>query len=255
MKHIYTAPNSIEAHMISNLLEQGGIQGIIEGEHLQGLERLQSGSSVQVFVNETDYEAAKQIINDIEEQQPTNKKTEIPKGNNSFKSVIVGFIGGLIVFAFFYYIPIVVQKIDSNDDGETDRTYLYLGNRISRGQIDRNFDGKVDLIYKYNKDETVNSKKLDEDFNGTFERIIKYLDNNPIWSKSDTTGDGFQDYHLKYKDGVLEKATFYNPKTKQPIKIQYYKMQKLVSAQIDTNGDGVLDQSYEYNSIEEIIKK
>ena len=73
-------------------------------------------------------------------------------------------------------------------------------------------------------------------------------------SKSDSTGDGSQDYFVSFKNGVIDTITFISPKTKKPIKIQQYNGIKLISAKVDTNRDGNLNKSFEYNEIEEIIK-
>jgi hypothetical protein len=256
MISIYTAPNLIEAHMVLNLLEQAGVKGLIKGEHLMGLERLDSSGFVKIYVNENDFEVAQIIISDMETKQSPTEKTSSPSTkNNSFQYGLIGFIAGSILVAVYCYTPYIVTKLDNNKDGNTDEKHVYFDNRISKTEYDRNFDGKVDFIYKYNWDNVVKSSKSDEDFDGFFETSAKYLYGNVLWSKSDTTGDGFKDYHGKYKNGILETIIFFDPKTKKPIKIQKYKGQKLISAQVDTNSDGVLDQSIEYNSIEEIIKK
>ena len=54
---------------------------------------------------------------------------------------------------------------------------------------------------------------------------------------------------------VMKKIIFISPQTKKPIKVQYLKDLKLASAQLDSNGDGVLDLTYEYDNIEEILEK
>lgn len=256
MINIYTAPNAIEAHMVLNLLEMAGIKGVIKDEHLQGLERLDSGGCVKIYVDENDLEIAKKIIADMEKKQPaTEKTTSVSTKSNSFQYGLIGFITGSILVAIYCYTPYIVTKLDNNKDGKNDEKHVYVDTRISKSEYDRNFDGKVDFSYKYDWDNVVKSSRSDEDFNGSFETNTKYLYGNALWSKSDTTGDGFEDYHMKYKNGILETVLFISPKTKKPIKIQTYKGQKLISAQIDTNGDGVLNQLVEYDSIEEIIKK
>jgi hypothetical protein len=256
MIEIYTAPNTIEAHMVLDLLEQAGIKGLIKNEQLQGLERLDSGGFVGIYVDEDNVNNATKIIADMESQQP---KQEVPRTpiekTNPFKYIFIGFMAGSMAVALYFYTPYVVQKFDNNHDGKADGKYVSFGNRLSKCTYDRNFDGKVDLIYKYKWENELNSAESDDNFDGIFETFLKFSNGNISWSESDTTGDGFKDYRNEYKNGILNKAIFYDPKTKKPVKVQHYEGQKLVSAQIDTNGDGILNQTIEYNAIEEAIKK
>lgn len=256
MIKIYTASNTIEAHMVLDLLEQAEIKGIIKDEHLQGLERLDSGGFVDIYVDEDNANNATKIIADMESRQP---KKEAPRRlkakNNPFKYLFIGFMAGSMVVAIYFYTPYVVQKFDSNHDGKADRKNVSFANRLSKSTYDRNFDGKVDLVYKYKWENELNSAESDDDFDGIFETFLKFSNGNISWSESDTTGDGFKDYRNEYINGILNKAIFYDPKTKKPVKVQNYKGQKLISAQLDTNGDGILNQKIEYNSIEEATRK
>lgn len=71
MKTLYQASNSLEAHMILNLLEIEGIAGRIDGEFLQGgIGELPAAGLVRVMVAEEDYPAARKIIERWEAAQP-----------------------------------------------------------------------------------------------------------------------------------------------------------------------------------------
>jgi hypothetical protein len=63
MKTVYRAANTIEAHIILNLLRQLGIDGCINGEYLQGaMGELPAVDLVRVMVQDEDYTAALAII-------------------------------------------------------------------------------------------------------------------------------------------------------------------------------------------------
>jgi hypothetical protein len=63
MKTVYRAANTIEAHIILNLLRQLGIDGYINGEYLQGaMGELPAIDLVRVMVQDEDYTAALAII-------------------------------------------------------------------------------------------------------------------------------------------------------------------------------------------------
>lgn len=70
MISVFEAANSLEAHMILNLLEQEGIHGRIDGEYLQGgIGELQVIGLVRVMVEEADMTLARAVIGTWESQQ------------------------------------------------------------------------------------------------------------------------------------------------------------------------------------------
>ncbi len=63
MKSVYEAANSIEAHMILHLLEQGELKACVQGEYLLGaIGELPVNGLVRVMVNDEDYLEAREII-------------------------------------------------------------------------------------------------------------------------------------------------------------------------------------------------
>lgn len=63
MKTVYRASNTLEAHIILNLLRQTGIEGHVSGEYLQGaMGELPAVDLVRVMVHEDDYEDARAVI-------------------------------------------------------------------------------------------------------------------------------------------------------------------------------------------------
>ena len=122
-----------------------------------------------------------------------------------------------------------------------------------RPKLIENFDGKIDYIAVFDRKGMVDSVSSDEDFNGTFETDTYYVYDNASFQESDTTGDGFKDYRIKFKDGRYQTVTFYDAVSKKPIKIQTYGMFGPVSAELDSDGDGQMDTFYQYDAIEELI--
>jgi hypothetical protein len=63
MMTVYQANNSIDAHLIKNLLLQQDIQAYVLGEHLQsGVGEIPAMGLVRVSVSDTDYIEAKKIV-------------------------------------------------------------------------------------------------------------------------------------------------------------------------------------------------
>lgn len=65
MMTVYNALNSIEGHIIKNLLEQQEIPAFVLGEHLQsGVGEVPAIGLIRVSVSDTDYPRAKEIVDD-----------------------------------------------------------------------------------------------------------------------------------------------------------------------------------------------
>lgn len=74
MNPVYQTNTSIEAHMIKNLLWQHDIDAQIHGEHLQGgVGELAAIGAVRVLVEEADTEAARKVIHEWEQANPTEE--------------------------------------------------------------------------------------------------------------------------------------------------------------------------------------
>jgi len=257
MKLLYEASNTVEAHMILNLLEQSGLTARIDGEFLQGgIGDLQVIGIVRVMVEESDYQQAKLIIQEWDAQQPEREvQKPAKKKRRMFGTGIIGFICGIAVTAVYYHTPVTYDGVDYNGDGQLDEKWTYVNNRMSRSETDRNFDGKIDLVYLYDRKGFVESSTFDDDFNGTFETEVYYEYGNAKWQMSDTTGDGFKNNRGNYKYGLIESVHFIDPASKKVIKVQNFGPHKLKSAEIDTTGDGTLDTIHEYDLTEEISNK
>lgn len=253
MKLLYEASNSIEAHMILNLLEHAGLSARIDGEYLQGgVGELQAIGIVRVMTEEADFAKATLIIEEWDTKQPAQKNKSPIQSKSSFGTGIVGFIFGIAAMSIYYQTPVTTNGVDYNGDGELDEKRTYINHRISKTELDRNFDSNIDLIYSFDRRGIIESSSSDEDFNGTFETEIHYDYGRAVWQKSDTTGDGFKDYKIDFRHGVPNTISFFDPVTKKVIKIQEYDPIKLRKATVDTTGNGVLDTVYEYDVTEEI---
>ena len=94
MKCIFEASSGLEAHMISNLLQQAGIVARIDGEYLQGgVGELQAMGFVRVLVNDTDYINAQEIIKSWDANQTSSVKSNPPKSKST--GIGIGLLIGL----------------------------------------------------------------------------------------------------------------------------------------------------------------
>jgi len=258
MKTVYEASSGLEAHMILNLLQQRGIDCRIEGEYLQGgVGELQAMNFVRVLVDESDYDKAMTVIEEWDATQIDNTEAYTPDSKSSglgagiFIGVLIG--AGLTFWA--YNSPVTVGGIDYNNDGQLDEKYTYKDNRIVRVETDRNLDSNTDSISYYNYKGLIHRTETDDDFDGTYETTYKYQRGNVLSQESDTDQDGHIDYFAYFSNGLLSVVEITGPESDSPRKKQLYKMNKLVGAEFDSNGDGLYDIAYEYDSYEEIKNK
>lgn len=276
MTPVYEAKNSAEAHLIFNLLEQAGITGRIDGGFLQGgIGEIQTAGLVRVMVNEADYEQGRELIKhwentDLDEisfeqipeinQRETNSNvtsTLSASNDNLLNLLVVAFIGvmiGIVGTYVYFRSPVTENGIDFDGDGIPDEWYFYKGVRFSESHSDRNLDKTVDLKFYYDHIGLLETMQADDNFDGVFESETKYKNNNPVWTKIDTAGDGFKNQHINYTYGVLDSIVFYNAKTQKKVKIDYFEDIKLQYSEIDTDSDGILDSRIDYDEYQNVIK-
>jgi hypothetical protein len=256
MQTLYEADNALEAHMLADVLKQEGLTAHILGEHLQGAAGgIAPTNLVRLVIEEADYAAARAVITRWESATPSPAATTSTPVKRS--RAIVSFIAGLAVgigacFAY-YQAPAMVDGIDHNGDGVLDETWILSpSGAITRTEVDRNLDGKVDHIAQHNQLGDTVSATVDDDFNGVFETQLRYQRNNIFLATVDSNGDGFPDIRTHYKNGVGISTEYINPATGLPLRVEYFHLGTLVKADIDTNQDGVLDTRQWYTDLAEI---
>jgi len=170
MKSVYESSTALDAHMILNLLEQEGIRGRVDGEYLPGgVGELQAINLVRVMVEEADYERAGQVIRDWEAIRVDEEEKYATKSGNGLSGFLLGLVvgGGLVYWA--YNAPLTEDGIDVNGDGVPDEKWIYRDNRIHRIEVDRNLDGRVDIVFRFDRRGLVGEVEQDDDYDGIFE--------------------------------------------------------------------------------------
>ena len=256
MKSVYEASTALDAYMILNLLEQDGINGRVDGEYLPGaVGEIHAINLVRVMVDDLDFERARQIIGDweaIEVDKEVEKTKRPATGVSAFLfGLVIG--GGLILWV--YNSPVSKDGMDINGDGKLDERWIYRDNRISKKEVDRNLDNQIDIIYYFDRKGILKEAKFDENFDGVYETEIKYKNGRPRSQGSDLNQDGNIDYRVSYKYGDVDEIVILGEGGDVRTKRQKYRMGKLVSAEIDTDGDGIFDVEYVYDNLEEVKAK
>ena len=244
--------------MVLNLLQQEGIDGRVEGEHLQsGVGELLAINVVRVVVSDADYERARSVIQGWESLQADS--ADISEAERKPSRAAFGFLLGLVVgiggMYWAYTTPVTREGIDYTGDGSLDEVWIYRGNRVSHTEIDRNRDGRVDFIFKFDRKGLIQRAKLDDNFDGHFETVIHYRDGNQYLTEADTGGLGFVSYREHWRHGVLEMIELLDPVTRAVRKRMHYTQNKLTFSEFDSTGDGLFDTCYRYDYFEEIDER
>lgn len=262
---VYQAANATDAYLIKNLLEQAGIPSYIRGEHLQGaLGDLPVSGLMHVCVAEQDAKRAREIVLGWEQSDPEEfdeveaasmQPPDEPVLKRRWIGTLIAFalgaaLGGGLVWAALRT-PFTENGIDYNGDGKLDERVFYAGNMFERIELDRNNDSKVDAISYYGRDGVISRGESDDDFDGRMESRFEYLHGQWLTQETDEDGDGDVDYTAAAISGVIYSEEWLDAAGKV-IKRVVFKDARPITADLDTNKDGVLDTRQFFDAIGEI---
>jgi hypothetical protein len=257
MQTIYQASNSVEAHMLKNMLEQENIAAFIEGEYLQGgVGELPSHNLVRLVVAETDAERAKEIIDNWNEIQDSNQPATENKPQRRLPTFILVFFGmvfGVMISLAFFRTHYDYAGNDHDHDGQLDEKWTYSPTGVPLlYEGDRNLDKKIDVITDYNRQGLPEVSEFDDNFDGIFETTASFDKGYMTVSKTDTDGDGFSDFITNYKFGVMTSIEYINVYSGYPKKICSFDLGKLKMCEIDSNLDRAMDKQIHYDADGEV---
>ena len=257
MKTVYEAANSVEAHMVLDLLQQQGLTGRIDGEYLQGgVGELPAAGLVRVVVDEADYASARVVVDAFEAAQPPATATP-PAPPRPSRTAWAGL--GLVVGALLTWgvlrAPAGDSGVDHDQDGELDERWTYSpSGQPLRLDSDRNFDHRIDNITHYEHG-SVASGESDDDFDGRFESRLYYRHGNLERSETDVDGDGFYELTSNYRHGVIDSSATLDPTSGLARRVEHFKLGQLTHAEQDTDRDGKLDTVMRYGPLGELIAR
>lgn len=265
MRIVFNAANSLEAHMIKELLSMQGIEAHINGEHLQsGVGELPAINLVKVSVDDNDFSKAKDIIAHWESQEIapepmraiTDSRSLTTGRYRPYASFLLGLALGAIAVYWSFQSPVTQSGVDFDADGRLDEHYIYRNGVISKLEVDRNFDGKIDFTTTYDPAGLPESSRADENFDGNFETTLAYQNNQVTYEKSDSNADGEIDMVINYHPTEpIRLTTIYDLQSGRARKEQRYAMGKLVSADWDSDSDGVMDTVISYDAYAEEVAR
>jgi hypothetical protein len=210
---------------------------------------------VRLVVEDEDYEAARAVVDEWESTTVTDP-IPVPPGRASkgLVAALVGLVLGVAGSYLFFRAPVNVDRSDYNDDGKLDEHWTYSpSGALLKGEIDRNFDGKIDQITDYDERGHADSSENDDNFDGTFESQYRYRDGSVYFGNMDTNGDSHIDQRFYFDHGVLTRVEFFVPESPTPVRAEYFELNNLTTAEVDTDRDGRMDKRYTYSDLAEIV--
>ncbi len=256
MKTVFEPSNALEGHMLQDLLKQRGIPAHVEGAQLQGgVGELPVTGFVRVVVEDEDYVAARAVI---DEWEATSVSEPIPvlrnRTTSGFIAGLTGLVIGIVATYAFLRTPVNRDHVDGNEDGRFDEHYSYSpAGALLAIEIDRNYDERIDVRQRFDRDGRIDKVEADEDFDGSFETHWFYRANQPYVGEVDSDGDSSIDFRTLFRDGVAVHSEYLVAGSRRPTRVDYYRLGKLISAEVDTDRDGRLDTRYKYSGLAEII--
>lgn len=254
---LYEAANLVEGHMLVDLLQQEGLEGRVDGGPLAGAAGvLPAGPLVRVMVVEEDYPAARALVDRWNAEQPGQPGQPLqasarPRGRLAWW--VAGLLVGVLGSYAWFHAPVDRRGIDRDHDGRFEVQVIYApGGQALRQELDRNLDGKVDFVGRFDAYGAYESSRADEDFDGVFESESAYKDGNIESSTADTDGDGYPDMRWFYVRGVLHSIDYIQPQSGRALRTEYYRLGRMTHAERDLDGDGRMDKRIRYDATGEV---
>jgi Putative prokaryotic signal transducing protein len=258
MQTLYEAANALEAHMLRDLLKQQGIAAELHGEHLPGaLGELPAAGLVRLVVDEADHPRARQLVEQWDAAQPAEPPLPRTRGaGQRLGAFALGLALGLGGAVAYYRSPAGTDGRDHDRDGVVDDTWsLAASGQPLRRELDRNFDHRTDHVLHFDPSGEPRSAEADDDFDGRFETRERYLAGQVLQTETDTDGDGYPDLRSDYTDGVLSSVTRLNPATGLPLRVDHFRLGGLLTSEVDTDRDGVLDTRLHLDALGDAIRR
>jgi hypothetical protein len=238
--------------MIRDLLERAGVAARVEGEHLQsGFGELPM-SQIRVVVHPDYADEARRIIGEWERQTPP---PSAPARSSRWSwapfTFVIGGAAGFGVAWLIFNTPKTSEGIDYDGDGYYEQTYHFAGIKTTLIELDRNGDGSVDGRWLYDTHGLATGWEGDDNFDGRFEATAELERGDFSTYRVDSDGDGRPNSITRYRNGIATEVDMLDPATGRVVKRQHFDPYRLLSAEIDADGDGQFERRIEYDEFEE----
>lgn len=107
----------------------------------------------------------------------------------------------VLIFAVVFPLCAQSREDDTNSDGKIDRWIKTSGNKVSEISLDRDYDGEVDYLVKYDDNSNKLEEQLDFNYDGIMDDFYYYAGGKMKRREIDTNYDERIDIWV-YLDGI-----------------------------------------------------
>ena len=257
MKTVKTFATLSDAGFASSLLEASGIPALLADEQsflmLPGL----ATGGIRVQVEDQDFERALRVLAEGPDA-PAAPIGPAPSDTpeNAGKIPVGVFVAAAVALALLYFTihQMVEQRRtassraevqtyteDYNHDGKPDHFYTYRNGKLSKAEVDRNFDGKIDEWDFYDREGRLEREELDENFDGRPDAWFFYVNGVVQRGEQDTDFNGQPDWFFFYENGMLVRADCRPNGSKVVVRRRIYEHGILREEWVDEDQDGKFD--------------
>ena len=258
MKTVKTFGNLAEAGFASSLLEAAGIPASLADEQSFLMVGGMGMLGIRLQVEDVDFERAAQVlakgpdadVPTADDLPVSPEKREEPSRIPAALFFVAGAIFALMVFSVRQAAdrrtgPMraadQTYEYDDNHDGRSDRFLIYRSDVLSKVEMDRNGDGKIDEWETYDREGTLERVEQDENFDGRPDAWSLYKNGMIESSRHDTDFDGRPDWFAAYKNGIVACMDCRPNELGVVVRREIYEYGALHEEWVDENQDGIFD--------------
>lgn len=259
MKTVKTFGNLAEAGFACSLLEAAGIPAVLADEQsflmVAGLGMM----GIRLQVDDADCERALRVLAEGPDgadreaaTAPVSMDEAEPQGTiPTGLFVAAAAVLVLMIFAIHqavenrraerWQVADQTDEYDDNHDGRPDRFYIYRGGVLSRAEMDRNADGKIDAWEFYDREGKIQRAESDDNFDGRPDTWSSYKNGMIESWRCDVDYNGRPDWFGTYENSILVRLDCRSNESSIVVRRQIYEHGVLREEQVDENQDGIFD--------------
>ena len=257
MKTVKTFANLSDAGFASSLLEASGIPALLADEQSYLMQPGNATGGIRLQVQDQDLERAMRVLDQGPDAQVEPKPPGSPEAPEPGGKIPVGIFFAaavaLLVLSFVIYqakeqrrqaraYPVVqTYEQDYNHTGKPDHFYTYANGKISKIEVDRNGDGKIDEWEYFDSEGRPDRIEYDNNFDGRPDVWYFFKNGTVVRSEEDTDFNGKPDWFGYYENGILLRMDCRPNGSEIVIRRLIYEHAVLREEWVDENHDGKFD--------------
>ena len=133
------------------------------------------------------------------------------------------------------------NEYDDNHDGRPDHFYIYRNGVLSRAEIDRNADGKIDEWRFYDRRGKIERVEVDTNYDGRPD-VWRFYKNDLVESEQrDADFNGRPDWFITFENGLAVRANCRPNESNIVVRRKIYEHAEVREEWVDEDQDGVFD--------------